>query len=428
MVGHLTPRSARVWTQWLPAQSVGKIMAISAEVSLWIEWHRPGSGGSKRRTSVQRVSETNDWTAHFSLDHLEPGTAYEYRVHWRLGSQVGSSDPAIVRTPALWAWRSDPPALRVLAGSCVYTNDPADDRPGRSFGGGESIFSTMTALMPDVTLWMGDNVYLREADFGDLVASSRRYARWRELPELQGLLRTGSHLAVWDDHDYGPNDSNRSWVHKGDSLGLFRRYWANPSYGLPDLPGVFTQAQQSDVGFFLLDDRWNRDSDALLGTDKAMFGAEQLAWLRNALLASTATWKVIVSGNQLFNDHNRYEGWNRFANEREAFVAWLTQQGIRGVLFLSGDRHFSAAFERPREGAYPLREFTCSPMTAGAFANPGAELVGNTNLVPGSPVLVRNFCQLDFSGPKDDRQLKVQIIDAQGQSRWAAQYREAQFR
>jgi alkaline phosphatase D len=212
---------------------VARVAGTPAQVSLWIEWRAQGATGAPRRTPVQPVDQTADWAAQFALDDLEPGTIYEYQ-------RTGRSDdaPGMPRPPSCAPRRCGPggptrPRFGVLAGSCAYTNHPEDDRPGRPYGGGESIFATMAGLKPDLTLWMGDNVYLRETDFGDMASSSRRYARWRETPELQALLRTGSHLATWDDHDYGPNDSNAAWVHKADSLSLFKRYWANPSYGLP---------------------------------------------------------------------------------------------------------------------------------------------------------------------------------------------------
>lgn len=212
------------------------------------------------------------------------------------------------------------------------------------------------------------------------------------------------------------------------SLKLFERYWANPTSGLPGVPGVFTRAAHSDVEFFMLDGRWYRDADKLVDPDKQVFGAAQLAWLRNALVQSTATWKVIVSGSQLFNDLNRFEGWNHFPRERQGFVDWLTRQRVPGVVFLSGDRHFAAAFRVERPGTYPLYEFTCSPTTARAWASPDHDMRANPNLIEGSVVGRNNFCQLDFSGKRGSRALQVQIKDAQGQVAWTQTLEEKSLR
>ena len=72
-----------------------------------------------------------------------------------------------------------------------------------------------------------------------------------------------------------------------------------------------------------------------------MFGAQQLAWLRNALIYSDAPIKLVVNGSQMWNRVNRFEGWNHFATEQRAFADWLIAQRIDGVVFLSGDRHFT---------------------------------------------------------------------------------------
>jgi alkaline phosphatase D len=68
------------------------------------------------------------------------------------------------RTPPLWQWRTDPPDFTLLTGSCAYINEEAYDRPGKPYGDGYSIFETMAQMRPDLTLWMGDNLYFHEAD------------------------------------------------------------------------------------------------------------------------------------------------------------------------------------------------------------------------------------------------------------------------
>ena len=57
-----------------------------------------------------------------------------------------------------------------------------------------------------------------------------------------------------------------------------------------------------------------------------MFGAQQLAWLRNALIYSRAPIKLVVNGSQMWNRANRFEGWNHFATEQRAFADWLVAQ------------------------------------------------------------------------------------------------------
>lgn len=421
MVGAVTMRSAKLWTQVMPLEPLRFI-------DVWVSYREVNSNDPLQTSNVKRTDANQHWSVDWQLSNLKPGAKYEYQVHWKSKRIKGSVKPATFLTQAHWQFRTDPPDLKVLAGSCAYTNDAVDDRPGLPYGRSNSIYQIMATRSADVTLWMGDNIYLREPDFGDLEAMSKRYDQWRGLPEIQGLLRQGSHLATWDDHDYGPNDSNGSFVHKDKSLALFKRYWANPSYGVEGMEGVFTQHEASDVAFFILDGRWFRDSDRWIGHDKALYGQAQLRWLKNALLASTATWKLIVSGSQALNLKNTYEGWNKFPEEMNGFMDWLDQQNLNGVMFMSGDRHFSTLLKKDRPSNYPLYELTCSPLTAGAFSNPGAEILNNSSIVEGTVVTTQNFCELDFKGTRKNRQLNVTIRDAAGTALWSSTIHENELK
>ena len=80
-------------------------------------------------------------------------------------------------------------------------------------------------------IWLGDNVYFREPD-DSRTGVYHRYSHDRSLPELQPLLGSVHHYAIWDDHDYGPNNSDRSFIYKNITLQAFKDFWANPTYGL----------------------------------------------------------------------------------------------------------------------------------------------------------------------------------------------------
>jgi alkaline phosphatase D len=424
MVGALTMRAARVWAQ-VQASTLNNARA-------WIEYMpvAGASGGSQLRqvSDVKQLSKDDHGTAAWVLSGLEPGTSYQYQVHWRVGKTAGVSKSLTFRTETLWQYRKDPPAIRILASSCAYTNEVSDDRPGRPYGQSNEIFRSMAQRQPDINLWMGDNVYFREPDFDDAAAMAKRYDRWRALPEMQPLLQTGSHLAIWDDHDFGPNDSNSAYTFKDVSLALFQRYWANPSYGVPGAPGVFTRQNSSDVEFIFLDSRWYRDSDKLIDEDRQMLGEAQLRWLKNTLLASTATWKFVVNGSQMLNLNNRFEGWHKFPRESQQFLDWLEKQSIPGVMLLSGDRHFSTLLKLERPNTYPLYELTCSPTTAGPYTNPAADLTDNARIVPGSTVTKNNFCELEITGERGKRSLNMSIRGVDGGLLWSQRIDESGLR
>lgn len=406
MVGPTAMRSATVWVQ---GDSPG-----GAELSYWADAPAKSASTRQKRLSQRvKLEKDKDFAAHIPLNNLEPGGRYAYQV---LVNGKAVSPVHYLSTQKLWQWRTSPPDFRVVLGSCTYINEPAYDRPGTPYGGGTEIFAAMAAARPELTLWLGDNVYFREADFDSPAGMAARYRHDRATPELQTILTTGSHAAIWDDHDYGPNDANSTFIFKQQALTLFQRYWANPSYGMPDAAGAFTVVHQGDADFFLLDNRWYRDDDRLKSPHKAMFGDKQLHWLKNALLNSTSNFKFIVGGSQLLDTQSLYEGWRNFETERNAFLDWLGEQRMRGVIFLSGDRHHTELLHWPRDGAYPLYELTCSPLTSGTHDIAGEGK--NPGLVPGTLVGEKNFCSLDFSGDNANRQVTMRVFDAKSQQLW----------
>ncbi|MEO8104334.1 MAG: alkaline phosphatase D family protein, partial [Betaproteobacteria bacterium] len=235
---------------------------------------------------------------------------------------------------------------------------------------------------------------------------------------VQGLLRTGHHFAIWDDHEFALNDANSSYVLKGESLKLFKRYFANATYGLPEAPGTFGNFLFNDAEFFLTDNRYYRDSDRLIADDKTMLGAAQLRWLKNALLASVSPVKFIVVGSQVMNSYNTfYEGWDKFPKERADILKFLVEHKINGVVILSGDRHFTELLKNERPGAYPLYELTCSSLTAGSSSHMEDEYK-NPAIVPGTYNPNRNFCTIDFTGPQTARKLVLRSFSAEGVRVW----------
>ena len=401
MAGAAALREAPIWFQ--------ADAAATAHIEYWT-----ATDGTHRRSAAVALGSAEDYAATLRLVGLEPGLRYAYQLFLD-GKAAGP--PAEVATPALWQWRGDAPDFRVLTGSCAYFNDAAYDRPGPPYGGGTAIFDAMAGKKPDLTLWLGDNLYFREADLSPW-GMAERYRVTRARPELQQLLRSGQHAAIWDDHDYGPNDANASWQYKGEALRLFRRYWPNPGYGLPETPGVFTVVSLGDADFFLLDDRYYRDADR--GPEhpgKAMLGPAQLRWLQNALLNSKASFKLIANGSQMLNDADRYEGWNHFRSEQSAFLSWLAHSGIGGVIFLSGDRHHTELLKIERSPLYPLYELTCSPFTAGPHQADPRE--AKPRRVAGTLVGERNFCSLEFHGSAATRAVTLKSYAENGREIWA---------
>jgi alkaline phosphatase D len=268
-------------------------------------------------------------------------------------------------------------------------------------------------------LWLGDNIYYREPDFGSVAAMRRRNALGRQEPALQPLLAAAHHYAIWDDHDFGPNDAtwiNRYWR---ESFDIFKTYWANPTYGAHGVEGVFGQFGWGDVDFFLLDDRMYRTPERAPDTpDKAMLGREQLRWLEHALSYSAAPFKLVVNGSQMINTGPRGESFAHYPAEQKELLDWIVKNRIRGVVFLSGDRHAAELQRVTPDSTYPLYDFTASPFTAGLSVEPSE--ANNPLRVTGTTLVndMHNFGMLKFRGACNERRLEMSLVDRTGKTRW----------
>ena len=129
------------------------------------------------------------------------------------------------------------------------------------------------------------------------------------------------------------------------SLRAFKEHWANPYYGETNNPGIYSRFSRGNVDFFLTDGRYhrwrNRDTNVV---QKSMLGPVQLQWLKRELLLSTAPVKILVSGSE-FQSNGTEDSWASFKRERDELLEYLQNAEISGVLLISGDRHYTGAYQ-----------------------------------------------------------------------------------
>lgn len=394
MIGAVAPDSVRLWTR------------LSGPNDVQIEYGPAATPDDLHRTAPRRAAKADDYTVVNELADLQPGTRYRYRVlvdgapDMNLGPRGFFS---VQTAPAPGA----PASFSVAFGSCArverYPVQP--------------VWSAIRALAPDAMLWLGDNVYADTLD-PDIMAEC--YQRQRGLPELQEFIRTVPQLAIWDDHDFGLNDSDRRSPAREDALRVFRRYWANPAYGLPDTPGVFFQFHYGGVDFFLLDNRYHRDPiHAGAPEPRSALGAAQKDWLKRQLRGSRAPFKVLVSGQPWSDEKGGGESWQSFAEERAELFAFLREEGIGGVVLLSGDNHVAELNCHPESerGGYDLFEISASPLAQ----EPAASWL-NYRTIPRIRQVYfggSNFGRLTFDLTRPDPTLTVTLHNERGDSVWA---------
>jgi alkaline phosphatase D len=182
------------------------------------------------------------------------------------------------------------------------------------------------------------------------------------------------------------------------------------------MEGVYSTFNWGDAQFFLLDNRFFKSPNDRLTGERTVLGNAQFEWLIDALSSSNAPFKIIVIGGQVLNTAAKFENYETYPKEKQKILSEIEANKIKGVLFLSGDRHFSELSKLNRESTYPLYDWTVSPLTSG-IGNSYKDDV-NKNRVEGSLYAQNNFGTLSFSGNRDNRQLKLTLFDVQGTEVW----------
>ena len=138
---------------------------------------------------------------------------------------------------------------------------------------------------------------------------------------------------------------------------------------------------------------------------KRMFGEKQMDWLKNALINSTAPFKIIVSGSQVFNVASSQDCLKDYPIEFEELLGFLQAEKISGVIFMTGDRHHSEVIRYKLPRAYTLYDITTSPLTAGIAAVRDAEKE-NPERIPGTLVEAQNYSRISISGSTKTKEIK----------------------
>ncbi len=407
--GNVELRNATIWLEVAP-----NVKNVS------VQYNKVTSPSKRELVSYNGLLGQAFNPVKIELNGLDFGTTYEYQILLD-GKIFPVSFQTQFNTKDLWQYRKPAPDFSFLTGSCAYFNEAKYDRPGKPYGGDSTIFETMAKTPADFHVWLGDNWYTREVDYNTSWGLNYRASHDRAQKILQCFMASMPQYAIWDDHDYGPNDAGKSFLLKDASRTIFKNYTLNPSYGENE-KGIYSLVNYGDVDLFLLDDRSFRSESDLLDTidgrpnlDKTFLGPQQMDWLKNALLFSKATFKIIVTGSQVLNPLNKYECMQHYPYEYNQLLTFLTAQKIDGVVFLTGDRHHSEVVRMPRNNTYPLFDITVSPYTAGVSKVSGNE-INNPYREPHTLVEAQNFGKISFSGNKGDRTMKIEFIGIKGES------------
>ncbi len=395
MNGYVTFKEAVIWVQTTES---AKVTAV-----YWTEENPT----EKLRTTPVITSKASAFAATLLADKVLPGQTYHYYLEIN-NVKIELDYPCKIYVPELWQWRTQPPNFSLLTGSCVYVIEKKYDRPGKPYGGDYEIFENMAKQDAKLMLWLGDNTYYREVDWDSKTGIYYRNTHTRSVSELQPLLSSMHHYAIWDDHDFGPNDAVGTFYNKDITLQAFKDFWANPNYDVSSGTGISGQFSYADIDFFLLDNRWNRTPKYDSAKTK-LLGKRQITWLKSALKNSKASFKIIMVGGQFLNPVQVYENISNFPKERDAIISFIKSENIKNVVFLTGDRHHSEISKLTLNEENSIYDITSSPITSRAHKKLKEE---NPLRMKGSAIKERNYAKLSFSGKRGEREIRVEFYSS----------------
>jgi alkaline phosphatase D len=266
---------------------------------------------------------------------------------------------------------------KIALGSCGTQLDYFATQPVRD----RAIFTTIVNKKPDLYIAGGDNLY---ADLIAIAPGNKEYIElayktmWRD-PDFTNLRINVPIIATWDDHDYGQNDGVSNNPVKNIAKTLFLQYWKIPEEsprhtrkGIYDV--YYYGPEDKRVQVILLDLRTFQSPKGALplaglsgypiitNPDRTMLGDEQWAWLKEEF-KKPAKIRLVMSSLQFSAEYSRSEGWAVFPLEMEKMYNLIKETRAEGVVFMSGDVHYSDLNKRSIEGLYPLYDFTSSGLT-----------------------------------------------------------------
>ena len=238
------------------------------QAAVWARAENPGTytlyvfdnAGTRVLATAMAAAAENDLCMTWRLTDLKPGTLYGYFI--RAGDPVtaGADAPKFedrgilplrTRTPA-----GQPQKVSLVVGSCM--NDPVDQP--------QAIWSMIRAERPDAIVFVGDTPYIDSTKLE--VQRAKRRAFMGNADQLS-LRRVTPTYYMWDDHDFGANDTDGNIAGKDQSRKAALEWSANaenpqaPANGGPGFDGagennlgIYSTFTLGSVQVFLLDARW----------------------------------------------------------------------------------------------------------------------------------------------------------------------------
>ncbi len=296
--------------------------------------------GAEIRESVSAVVVTGMNYYFFHYGNYDRSTAYQ-------GADKYLGFPALGQIEQLG------PDYFIGTGDNVYFDHPAEKNYEKALEKG---------LSPLPGLFHGKEVVDR------LGMRKKYHVQWVQ-PRFKRLFAKVGTYWEKDDHDYRVNDGDPYTDFPiSHELGIenFREQLPVADPLDPEAKTYRTHRMTQDLQVWFLEGRDYRSANAEPDSDeKTIWGTAQKNWLKETLLASDATFKIIVSPTPMVGPDDASKRDNHvnprgFRREGEAFFQWLHDNLFSpdSLFFVCGDRHWQYHAVHPTG----FQEFSCGAL------------------------------------------------------------------
>jgi alkaline phosphatase D len=221
----------------------------------------------------------------------------------------------------------------------------------------QPLWKDMLKQRPDLFIWGGDNVY---ADWKSAESVKEAFEKQNGQPDYAAFKALTPIMGTWDDHDYGYDNANGHLSFKTESQKNFFDFIDIPKDAtLRNQKGIYHSrsflSEGREVKVIILDNRYFKDLDP----EYPVLGKTQWKWFEDQLRNSTADLHFVATGLPVFSPLIPYtEEWTHYPNEINRLLEKIKTHKPRGIIFLTGDKHFSSIYIR-----YGQLEFMSSGLT-----------------------------------------------------------------
>jgi alkaline phosphatase D len=340
-----------------------------------VQWRKPG--GKWASPIFCKLSPNFDMTGVLVITGLRPSTTYEYQAGWFFADAELEQIEKLGNSMLDWreheqngltfttSTTNSTPARNYIVGSCRYLlrilgGAWFDDRGDKLF---RSILDQIKAQQPvDALLMIGDQIYADDLNF---VAPDTRLEQFLERyrsafsqPYIKSLMSQVPTYMILDDHEIEdnwpasatekdfitlyPQAIHAYQIYQCSHSPLFSLDNNNKIYGTPTR--FWYTFKDGNSEWFVMDCRNERN---LKPNQLRIVSEYQLEELLKWLNDGSGLVKFVVSSVPVFPDLNSdaSDKWGAYPQQRLQILEHIRTNGIKRVVFVSGDVHCSFACE-----------------------------------------------------------------------------------